>query len=57
MLADGANGQKKLAEWLPFIEFIKQKQGRATAYICENYVCKLPTADLEVVARLLDSKS
>ncbi|MCZ6750931.1 MAG: thioredoxin domain-containing protein [Acidobacteria bacterium] len=57
MLADGANGQKKLAEWLPFIEFIKQKQGRATAYICENYVCKLPTADLKVVARLLDSKS
>ena len=57
MLADGAQGQKKLAEWLPFIEFIKQKQGRATAYICENYVCKLPTADLKVVARLLDSKS
>ena len=28
-------------------------QGKATAYVCENYVCKLPTSDPEVLARLL----
>ncbi len=57
LLADGAQGQKQLAHWLPFIEGVTRKQGRATAYICENYVCKLPTADPEVVARLLKAKS
>ena len=57
LLADGAAGQKQLAHWLPFIESVARKQGRATAYICENYVCKLPTADPQVVARLLKGRS
>jgi len=57
MLADGGQGQKQLAQWLPFIESVNRKQGRATAYICENYVCKLPTADPQIVRRLLDAKS
>jgi len=57
LLADGGQGQKLLAQWLPFLEGVNRKQGRATAYICENYVCKLPTADPQVAARLLDSKS
>lgn len=56
LLADGGSGQARLAGWLPFVKFIKPKDGRATAYICENYVCKLPTADPEVVAHLLDGK-
>jgi len=57
MVADGGQGQKQLAQWLPFIASVSRKQGRATAYICEDYVCKLPTADPQVVARLLDGKS
>jgi len=57
LLADGAAGQEQLAQWLPFVKFVRQKEGRATAYICENYVCKLPTSDPKVVARLLDGKS
>ena len=54
LLADGAEGQKQLAHWLPLLANVTRKQGRATAYICENYVCNLPTADPQVVARLLD---
>jgi uncharacterized protein len=54
LLADGAEGQKQLGRWLPLLANVTQKQGRATAYICENYVCNLPTADPQVVARLLD---
>jgi uncharacterized protein YyaL (SSP411 family) len=57
LLADGAQGQEQLAGWLPFVKFIKRKDGRATAYVCENYVCKLPTPDPEVVARLLDGNT
>jgi uncharacterized protein YyaL (SSP411 family) len=30
---------------------------RATAYVCENYVCELPTSDPQMMARLLDTKN
>ena len=55
LLADGAEGQRQLAKWLPVVANMTRKQGKATAYICENYVCNLPTADPRVVERLLDS--
>ncbi len=54
LLADGAVGQKQLAQWVPSLASVRPKQGRATAYICENYICNLPTADPPTVARLLD---
>ena len=54
LLADGAEGQKQLAQWLPLLANMTRKRGRATAYICENYVCNLPTADPDTAARLLD---
>jgi uncharacterized protein YyaL (SSP411 family) len=54
LLADGAEGQKQLARWLPLLANVTRKQGRATAYICENYVCNLPTADPQTAARVLD---
>ncbi len=57
LLADGGAGQGQLARWLPFISSVSRKAGRATAYICENYVCKLPTTDPLVVAQLLDKKN
>jgi uncharacterized protein YyaL (SSP411 family) len=57
LLADGAEGQKQLAHWLPLLASVTRKQGRATAYICENYVCNLPTPDPATVARLLDGGS
>ena len=54
LLADGAEGQRQLARWVPSLATVTRKQGRATAYICENYICNLPTADPPTVARLLD---
>ncbi len=56
MLADGKKGQKILASYIPFIESIKKIDGKSTAYICENYACKLPTSDTKVAAELLDEK-
>ena len=55
MLADQGAGQKELARRLSFIATMRPRNGKATAYICQNYVCNLPTSDPEVVARLLDS--
>jgi len=54
LLADGAAGQKQLAHWVPSLATVTRKQGHATAYICENYICNLPTTDLQMAARLLD---
>jgi uncharacterized protein len=56
LLADDGSGQQQLARWLPFVTDVHRIQGKATAYICDNYACKLPTADPDVAARLLDSK-
>jgi uncharacterized protein YyaL (SSP411 family) len=52
-LADGTAGQKQLAKWLPFFNSVSRKDGRATAYVCENYVCKLPTTDARIFERQL----
>jgi uncharacterized protein len=57
LLADGGQAQKQLAQWLPFLQGVVPLKGQATAYICENYVCKLPTSDPQEVARLLSAKS
>jgi uncharacterized protein YyaL (SSP411 family) len=33
---------------------VSMLNGKATAYVCENYVCKLPTSDITVMAGLLE---
>ncbi len=55
LLADGDMGQETLASYIPFIESVKMIDGKSTAYICENYACKLPTSDVKVVAELLNN--
>jgi uncharacterized protein YyaL (SSP411 family) len=56
LLADGGAGQRQLAVWLPFVAGAHRTKDRATAYVCEHYVCKLPTADPQVMARLLEGE-
>ncbi len=57
LLVDGGAGQRQLAQWLPTLAPMKRIGGRATLYLCENYACRLPTADLTVAAALLDGKT
>jgi uncharacterized protein YyaL (SSP411 family) len=54
MLADGGEGQRILASRIPFLETIGMLDGKATAYVCENYACQLPTTDPDALARLLE---
>ncbi len=54
-LVDAGPKQAELAKLVPFLEGMARRNGRATIYVCENYVCKLPTTDLTVAARLLGS--
>lgn len=55
MLADGGEGQKSMAQHFEFITAIQQINGKATAYICENKVCKLPTTEVETMERQLNN--
>jgi uncharacterized protein YyaL (SSP411 family) len=52
LVADEAS-RKKLAGYLPVVETMTRLHGKASAYVCENYACKLPTADAAKFAELL----
>jgi uncharacterized protein YyaL (SSP411 family) len=53
ILADGGDSQKTLAKLLPFLETIKPIDGKATAYVCVNYACQLPTNERGKLTELL----
>lgn len=57
LLADGSKAQNLLSKYLPFMANIHMLDGKATAYVCEDYACKLPTSDVTVMARLLEDGS
>ena len=56
LLADGGAAQDFLAERLDFIRTVRRIDGKATAYICEDYTCNLPTSDLAQVSKLLQKR-
>ncbi len=53
LFADGGEQQKVLSTYLPFVATMSMVRGKATAYICEDYVCQLPTSDRGKIAQLL----
>ncbi len=57
ILVGGPEQRRQLAELVPFIRDLQPLDGKATAYICENYVCKLPTSDPQQARRLLSEES
>src|SRR5439155_5811309 len=53
ILADGGTGQQFFAERVEFIKNVTQTDGKPTAYVCENFVCQLPTTDVRKLGELL----
>ncbi len=51
--ADGGEGQNFLGERVAVIKDVSPIDGKATAYVCENYICKLPTTDLAELRKML----
>jgi uncharacterized protein YyaL (SSP411 family) len=51
---DGEDG-KAIEQIAPFVKDQGKVDGKATAYICENYACKLPTTDIEHMIALIES--
>jgi uncharacterized protein YyaL (SSP411 family) len=53
ILADGGVGQQFFAERVEFMKNVTETDGKPTAYVCENFVCQLPTTDVKKLAELL----
>jgi len=56
ILADGAAGQQFFRDRVEFMKSVAPLREAATAYVCEDFVCQLPTTDLKVVTNLLTGK-
>jgi hypothetical protein len=52
-LADGAEGQKYLAERNEAIRAMSLIDGKSAAYVCENFTCKAPVTDPKALSELL----
>ena len=53
LLADGGAGQKFLAARLEEVKEMKPIDGKAAAYVCENFTCKAPVTSVEELRKLL----
>ena len=53
LLADGAAGQQWLGEKLEFLRTVVPVDGKAAAYVCENFVCQAPITDPAKLRELL----
>ncbi|MGB6223516.1 thioredoxin domain-containing protein [Haloferula sp.] len=56
VVADGGEAQDYLSSHAEFFKSIKPIDGKATAYVCENFVCQLPSNDPEVIEKQLRAK-
>ena len=51
-----ARGQAYFTQKIEFFKDFHPIDDKATAYVCQNFVCQLPTNDPAVLAKLLDGK-
>jgi uncharacterized protein YyaL (SSP411 family) len=54
LLVDGEGARATLARYAPEIEGMKETGGAATAYVCDNFVCRAPVVDPQEFARSLE---
>lgn len=53
LLADNGEGQRYLEEKLEALRGMKRIDGKAAAYVCENFMCKAPVTDPKALAESL----
>ena len=53
LLADGGAGQAFLERGLPSLREMRKQDGRACAYVCENFTCQSPVTDAAALAKRL----
>ena len=57
IVVDNAEPEKGIGEYLHFIQDFTRIDGKATAYICIDYACSLPTNDVRAMGQILSGKS
>ena len=51
----GKNGEKRLKNIIPFIDFYKPKEdGSPIVYVCQDFRCQLPTSNFEIIKKQLE---
>jgi len=45
----------EIDEYAPFARYYATRHGKATAYVCHDYNCQLPTTDINIMLELLNS--
>ncbi len=53
LLADGGVGQTWLGKNLDFLSSARPQEGKSTAFVCENFVCRLPVTERSELRPLL----
>ena len=53
LLADGSDGQRYLEEKMEALRGMQPVDGKAAAYVCENFTCKAPVTDPKALGALL----
>ena len=46
---------ERLTKLLPYTKDMRMMEGKATAYVCVNFACQLPTTDLAQLQKSLES--
>jgi uncharacterized protein YyaL (SSP411 family) len=55
LVTDSGEGRRRLAPLVPFVAPLVPQAGRATAFVCVNHSCRLPTSEPEAFAAQLDA--
>ncbi len=56
-LVSSNEDRARLKKYFSFIESIKQKDGRATAYVCKDYTCSKPVTNVDMLLNLLKNNT
>lgn len=51
------DGNPKLQDLVPFVKKQRMVGNKATAYVCENFACSIPTSDIDQFIQLLSANS
>lgn len=57
MVLGSKESQQQMSTYMPSVSAYSRINGKATAYVCINYACLLPTNDVQVMSRALEGIS
>jgi hypothetical protein len=54
LLIDSEDARRHLSGWRAAVDSMTSMDGKATAYVCENFACRQPVSELSGLIRLLE---